>query len=95
MFKFNYALIASLFLSVISPAAFGAFSIAELVAANSLALKDFESKQASHVAHFNGYKAWKSGEDAKVKIYVLHDGMNMEFDYVCHKHLDAMECHAQ
>ncbi len=75
--------------------AFGAFNIEELQAVTKLALEDFKKTQVEHTPHFFGYKSWKSGEDAKVKIYVNHDGMKMEFDYVCHKHADKMECHGQ
>jgi hypothetical protein len=77
-------------------AAFGAFSIADLNAATKLATDNFQTAQPDHVAHFTGYKAWLSGEEAKVKIYVSHDGMNMEFNYNCHHHEDnELECHAQ
>lgn len=78
-----------------SQAAWAAFSIDELNTATKTATEDFKTRQPDHVAHFNGYKSWPSGEDAKVKIYVSHDGMNMDFNYVCHKHDSSIECHAQ
>ena len=70
-----------------------AFSIADLQVGAKLATDKFETDQAAHVEHFVGYKAWKSGEEMKVKIYVNHNGMNMEFNYYCHKHDDGIECH--
>lgn len=75
--------------------AFAAFSIDEVLDVTKLALKDFATEHPDHVDHFVGYKSWKSGEDAKVKIYVDHDGMSMEYNYVCHKHETGLECHAQ
>lgn len=75
--------------------AFAAFSIDELHEATRAATETFVAANADHVEHFTGYKSWKSGEDARVKIYVSHDGMNMEFNYLCHKHETEIECHAQ
>ncbi len=75
--------------------ALAAFSIDELVDVTKLSLKDFTTEHPDHVEHFTGYKSWKSGEDAKVKIYVNHDGMSMEYNYLCHKHDTGLECHAQ
>ena len=77
-------------------AAFGAFSIADLEATTKLATDAFAAANPDHVQHFTGYKAWLSGEESKVKIYVNHDGMAMEFNYNCHRHEDnQLECHAQ
>ena len=59
-----------------------------------LAVNDFMQNNAGHAAHFTGYKTWKSGDDVKVKVYVSHDGMNMGFNYTCHKHGATIECHA-
>ena len=72
-----------------------AFSPAELVDATELAISMFETDQAAHEEGFVGYKAWKSGEDARVKIYVSHDGVNMEFDYLCEMHPEGLDCHEQ
>ena len=71
------------------------FSVADVHVAGKSATDAFAAANPDHVAHFTGYKAWKSGEEAKVKIYVSHDGMNMEFNYLCHKHDDGIECHNQ
>lgn len=79
----------------IGSSAFAAFSIPEVHSATSLAVQDFATKNVDHAEHFTGYKTWKSGEDVKVKVYVAHDGMNMEFNYVCHKHGPKIECHSQ
>lgn len=75
--------------------AFGAFTSTELIDATRLAVSDFETVNPDHAEHFTGYKAWKSGEDSKVKIYVDHNGHMMEFNYLCQNHDDGIECHAQ
>ena len=82
-------------LVLLSPSAWAAFSIDELQQATKIAVEAFQAANPAHVEHFVGFKSWKSGEEAKVKVYVSHDGMNMEYNYVCHKHESAMECHAQ
>lgn len=71
------------------------FSVADVHSAAKLATDAFAAANPDHVAHFVGYKAWKSADDTKVKIYVDHDGMAMEFNYNCHKHDTGIECHAQ
>lgn len=75
--------------------AWAAFSPAELVDVTRIALADFTEANPDHAPHFTGFKAWKSGEDARVKIYVDHDGHAMEFNFSCHRHDDGPECHAQ
>ncbi len=74
---------------------FAAFSIDETHQAAKIATENFSEERPDHVEHFTGYKAWKSGDDAKVKIYISHDGMNMEFNYTCMKHETAIACHTQ
>ena len=71
------------------------FSVEDLHVAATAATEKFSTDNPDHVAHFVGYKVWKSGEESKVKVYVSHDGMNMEFNYMCHKHDDGIECHNQ
>lgn len=80
----------------ISTSAFahGPLTTTELLEVTKLAVADFTTAQPAHAEHLSGYKAWFSGEEAKVKIYVAHNGTNMEFNYTCHKH-DELECHAQ
>jgi hypothetical protein len=95
MFKNRYALTFTVLATLSAPSVFAAFSIDELVEATKVALKDFQTKNPEHVTHFSGYKSWKSGEDAKVKVYVNHEGMNMEYDFVCQKHTSGIECHLQ
>ena len=91
----------SLLLMAFAPSAFAAFSIEELHQASRAATDEFQRDNPDHVDHFAGYKSWKSGEDAKVKIYVSHGGMNMEFNYNCYKHDNQethetmIQCHAQ
>ena len=75
--------------------AMAAFSNTEVHNASAIAVADFSRANPTHAEHFTGYKVWKSGEDVKVKVYVAHDGMTMEFNYVCHKHEAAVECHFQ
>lgn len=94
--KMSYRMILSFAsFALIGSTAFGAFSIDELNKATSTATGSFQKDHADHVEHFTGYKSWKSGDDAKVKIYITHDGMSMEFNYVCHKHDTGIECHVQ
>lgn len=90
----RYTITLALLGVLLTPGAFAAFSMDELVDATKIALKEFQTKEPGHVAHFSGYKSWLSGEDAKVKVYVNHEGMSMEYDFVCHKH-PAIECHVQ
>lgn len=93
--KKTFLAVAALALAAASPA-MAAFNIQEMQQVEGLALADFAQENASHVGHLTGWKTWKSGEDVKVKIYVAHDGMNMEFNYHCHKHGDGkLQCHAQ
>jgi hypothetical protein len=72
----------------------GAISVAEMQTLTGLAIDDF-SKENEHAQHLTGWKTWRSGDAVKVKIYVTHDGMNMEVDYQCHKHGDGkLQCHS-
>lgn len=78
-----------------SSVASAAFSVPDLHSASNLAVADVLKNNPSHGDHLTGYKTWKSGEDAKVKVYVDHSGMAMEFNFLCHKHDTGVECHAQ
>lgn len=73
--------------------AFAAFTVDNVVEASKLAIEEF--KTTAHAEHFVGFKAWKSGDEAKVKVYVDHNGTAMEVNYQCHKHDGEIECHAQ
>lgn len=95
MKKYLFSSILGFSLLAFGTSAMAAFSIDELQAAAASALDDFKQNNPGHVPHFTGYKAWNSGEDSKVKIYVSHDGMNMEFNYLCMKHDTSIACHAQ
>lgn len=68
---------------------------ADLQAVTKLSFDDFTVAQPAHVAHFTGFKTWQSADDSRVKIYVNHDGMAMEFNYLCHRHETGLECHRQ
>jgi hypothetical protein len=67
----------------------------QLQALSKVAFSDFSAANPDHVQHFTGFKAWKSGDDGRVKIYVNHDGMAMEYTYLCHFHDEEPECHLQ
>lgn len=71
------------------------FSVGDLLSATKMATDTFVAANPGHSAHFTGYKAWLSGDESKVKIYVDHNGMAMDFNYLCHKHDARIECHAQ
>lgn len=76
--------------------AFAEFNLQEMQEVEGLALNDFSRENGDHAQHLTGWKTWKSGEGVKVKIYITHDGMNMEQNYDCHKHGDGkLQCHAQ
>lgn len=74
---------------------FAAFTPAQLVDASKASLDAFAKDAPDHVAHMTGFKTWKSGEDAKVKVYVDHDGMAMEYDYSCLLNGTMVDCQAQ
>ncbi len=82
-------------LTIAAPNAFAALTSAQVLDISKIAVLDFETVNPDHAPHFTGFKAWKSGADGKVKIYVDHDGHAMEFNYLCHVHDGATECHAQ
>lgn len=74
----------------------GTISIQEMQQLTGFAIDDFSKENADHVQHLSGWKTWRSGADIKVKLYVAHDGMNMEFNYNCHKHGNGkLQCHAE
>jgi hypothetical protein len=92
------AMVATATMMITGSAAFAqdvvGFSIAEVGQVAKVATDKFAAENVAYVDHFVGYKAWKAGLEAKVKVYVDHDGMPMEFNYNCHKHDDgALECH--
>lgn len=70
-------------------------SVAELQTVTDLSLKDYVAANPSMQVCITGFKAWQSGDDAKVKIYMDHNGMTMDANYVCHKHDAHLECHIQ
>ena len=95
MKKYFWSLLPTVAVIAYGPLALAAFSIEELHTATKTAVTEFTSDHSEHVEHFTGYKSWLSGEESKVKVYVTHDGMNMNFTYLCHKHDGSVECHAQ
>jgi hypothetical protein len=69
--------------------------MSELQDATKVAVADFAAENPGHVEHFTGFKSWLSDDDARVKIYVNHNGMNMEFNFLCFKQAGGIECHVQ
>lgn len=92
MKKFSLAFASAALL--MAPQALAAFTSAQLLTATGIAITDFEAVNPDHAAHFTGFKSWKSGEEARVRIYVDHGGHAMEFNYSCLDHDDELECHA-
>lgn len=93
MKKIQTALAAGLvFLGVATPV-FAEMNPQQLTEVTKIALDDF-LKNNIHKDHMYGFKTWKSGDDAKVKIYVKHDGMEMSFDYHCMEDTGKLVCHA-
>ncbi len=71
------------------------FNADDLVKASTSAIAIFKAASPEHFEHLSGFKAWKSGTEAKVKIYITHDGMTMENNYLCQKHGEDVHCTAQ
>lgn len=88
-------LIATLGVLAFSQASFAAMSFADLQQVTQLAYTDFSTAHPDHVVHFTGFKTWISGETSRVKVYVNHEGMAMEYSYLCERHETALECHHQ
>ncbi len=71
------------------------FSVDDLLSATKLAMADFTAKNPVHAPHYTGFKTWISGEESRVKVYVLHNDAPLDFSFLCHKHDGKIECHAQ
>lgn len=71
------------------------FNVDDLTKASTLSITLFKETSPDHFIHLNGFKVWKSGTEAKVKIYINHDGMTMENNYLCQKHDGDVHCTAQ
>lgn len=100
MKTFAFALAVSALLSgsnaALADADHGSITVKEMQTLTGIAIDDFSAENAGHVQHLTGWKTWRSNADVKVKIYVTHDGMNMEYNYHCHKHGDGkLQCHPQ
>ena len=68
----------------------------QLVDAAKLVLNDFKTDRPDLADDVTAFKAWKSGDEGKVRIYVTNDrGQSLSFVYGCHSHDDLFECHAQ
>lgn len=68
---------------LMSSSAFGAFSVEQLHESARVSVADFKGRNPEHFPHLLGYKVWKADDGGRVKIYVDHGGMQMEFDYAC------------
>lgn len=71
------------------------FAAEDLLEATRTAMDTFAAANPSHVQHVSGFKTWRSGRDAKVKVYVSHDGMTMEFNYGCTRQGTLVRCASQ
>jgi len=69
------------------------FDFAKLQEVTKLAVDEMTRTNPAHAEHVTGFKTWKSGDDARVKIYLNHEGMAMEENYLCHIHEEGPECH--
>lgn len=92
--RITKALVGTL-VALSSSSAFAAFNVEELHIATKAAVSELTKAAPEHVAHISGYKTWVSAEDAKVKLYISHDGMTMEFNYLCNRHPGSIDCHVQ
>ncbi len=90
----TFALSAVAVFSVTAMAAPVGFSAAELMQATQVSLKLFTDTTPDHVVHISGFKSWKSANDAKVKIYMTHDGMTMESNFHCTLNNGQVRCTA-
>lgn len=75
--------------------AWAGMSVAELQIVTDLSVKDYVATTPGMQQYITGFKTWQSGDDAKVKIYMDHNGMTMDANYVCHMHGADLECHIQ
>jgi hypothetical protein len=82
-------------LGIATPIMAAPFSTAQLQEASKIAIAEFVKDHADHADHITGYKVWKSGDDARVKIYVGSGASAVEFNFTCHIHGDELECHGQ
>lgn len=71
------------------------FNSDEMQTATQSAIFELKKTEPGHFPHITGFKTWASAEDAKVKLYISHDGMTMEFNYLCNKHPGTIDCHIQ
>src|SRR4051812_3123058 len=89
MMKRSITILAALTLTTLTSAsAFAAFNSDQMLEAASIALQKFNAGNA-HAQHFTGFKSWQSADDAKIKIYINHNGMAMEANYTCHVEADT------
>lgn len=68
---------------VTSAAAHAAFTPEKLMEATKASVDNLRATSPAHFPHLVGYRTYKSEDDAKTTIYVDHDGMPMEFEYLC------------
>jgi hypothetical protein len=85
--------LVSLTLVLSSTAAMAAFTTERLLDANKAALDAFKvGFPTMKVSDITGFKTWKSGDDAKVAIYMDMSGMPMETDYDCTDSGTQLDC---
>jgi hypothetical protein len=94
--KKHFTFITLILSTTIPLSAFAApFTAEQLISATQVALVEFNKNNSSHGVHLTGFKTWISAEEAKVKIYVDHEGMNMDFNYLCQNHQGQIHCQPQ
>lgn len=90
----KFAAIFSLLLSAPCFAANAEFTATDLLNATQTAVQAFVQANPDHAQHLSGFKTWKSGIDANVKIFAMHGGAKMEFNYICIRSGDQIRCNA-
>jgi len=87
--KFSVVLI-TLLISTLSLASDTEFNPANLLKASENSLSGFLGANPDQEEAVTGFKSWKAGVDAKVRIYLTHvGGHTMEVNYFCSKEIDV------
>jgi|GEM_PF-1009195 len=69
------------------------FDFEAMQVVTKLAMEDMVKLTPEHTEHVVGFKTWKQALDARVKIYIDHNGKALEANYLCHIHDNGPECH--
>ncbi len=60
----------------------------ELVSITRMAIEDYTTQNPELISKITGFKVTTTGQDGKVLIYVDHDGMIMQGNYLCVRQID-------